>query len=315
MRAFRFGYQVARPTDAAQLRAEARAAEVAGFDVVSSWDHVTEGWAPLASLLAMAEATKRIRVGTLVLNNDFHHPVHLAREVAAIDHLSGGRMELGIGAGHAFTEYQAIGTSFDPPAIRKARLAEAVEILRRLLDGEEVSYAGHHYQLDRVRTMRACQDRLPILVGVNGTRALAHAARHADTIGLNMLGRTLEDGQNHEVRWDPERIDRTVDHIRSAAGARWERLELNALVQAVIVTDDRHGAADKLVRRIPGLTAGDALVAPFLAVGTHDEIADHLVMCRQRWGISYVSVRDIAAFAPVIERLRQIDAPTGSSSA
>ena len=119
-------------------------------------------------LLAMAETTTRIRVGTLVLNNDFHHPVHLAREIAAIDHLSGGRVELGIGAGHAFPEYQSIGLPFDPPAVRKARLAESVEILRRLLDGEEVTYSGRYYQLDAVRTMPAHQPRLPILVGVNG---------------------------------------------------------------------------------------------------------------------------------------------------
>ena len=182
---------------------------------------ITSGasWAPLALLGAIAQATKRIRVGSLVLNNDFQHPVQLAREIAAIDHFSGGRVELGLGAGHSFTEYKAIGLPFEPPADRKARLAEAVEILRALLDGEAVTYTGRFYQLDGVRTMRALQDRLPILVGVNGTRALTHAAQHADMIGLTMLGRTLEDGQRHEARWEPDRIDRTIAHIRDAAAA------------------------------------------------------------------------------------------------
>ena len=151
----------------------------------------------------MAEVTNRIRVGSLVLNNDFHHPVHLAREVAAIDQLSGGRVELGLGAGHAFTEYRAIGVPFDPPAVRRARLAESIEILRRLLDGEEVSYAGRHYQLEAVRTMPARQKPLPLLVGVNGQAALAHAAQHADVIALTMLGRTLAGVSCAQQVWAP----------------------------------------------------------------------------------------------------------------
>src|SRR3981081_376865 len=224
MRAFRFGFQV-RDQSADELRATARAAEAAGFDVISTWDHVVDGWGPLSPLLAMADATTRLRICPLVLNNDFHHPVHLARELASIDHLTGGRLELGIGAGHAFTEYAAIGQAFDPPKVRKARLAEAVEILRRLLDGEEVTFTGEHYHLSGVRTMRAVQPRLPIMVAVNGRAALAHPGTHADIIGLTMLGRTLPDGHAHAVRWEANRLDRTVADIRQQAGER--DLELN----------------------------------------------------------------------------------------
>src|SRR5712664_3617860 len=148
MRAFRFGFQIRQET-AAELRLTARAAEDAGFDVISTWDHVIAGWAPLAPLLAMAECTTRLRICPLVLNNDFHDPVHLARELASIDHLSDGRLEVGIGAGHAFPEYAATGQRFDPPSVRKARLMEAVE----LLDGEEVTFDGEHYRLDGVRIL------------------------------------------------------------------------------------------------------------------------------------------------------------------
>jgi len=254
---------------------------------------------------AIADCTTTLRICPLVLNNDFHHPVHLAQELASLDHLSGGRLEVGIGAGHSFTEYQAIGQHFDPPSVRKARLAESVEILRRLLDGEAVTYDGEHYHLDNVRTLRSMQEHLPLLVGVNGKTALAHAARHADIVGLTMLGRTLEDGQRHEARWEQKRIDATVNYVRDRAGERSEQIELNVLVQAVVVTDDRRKAAAQLASRVLGLSVDDALSAPFLAIGTHDEIADHLVACRDRWGISYFSVRDIDAFAPVIERLRR----------
>src|SRR5438132_11030659 len=262
MRPFRFGFQIGK-SSADELRRVARAAEAAGFDVIHTWDHVVDGWAPLAPLTAIAGWTTRLRICPLVLNNDFHHPVHLARELASIDHLSAGRLEVGIGAGHAFTEYAAIGQSFDPPRVRKARLAEAVEVLRRLLDGEEVSFAGAHYRLDKARTMRALPERVPIMIAVNGRAALAHAAQHADIIGLTMLGRTLEDGQRHAVRWEADRLDRTIDYIRAQAGAR--DLEFNALVQRVVVTNDRVAAAQELMSAVEGLTLEDALSTPSLA--------------------------------------------------
>jgi probable F420-dependent oxidoreductase len=254
--------------------------------------------------MAIADSTKTLRICPLVLNNDFHHPVHLAQELASLDHLSGGRLEVGIGAGHSFTEYEAIGQRFDPPSVRKARLAESVEVLRQLLDGRTVTYDGEHYSLRDVRTLRSHQDRVPLLVGVNGKRALGHAARHADIIGLTMFGRTLEDGQRHEARWDQDRLDATVAYINDQAGERWDQLELNVLVQAVVVTNDRQKTAEQLAIRVPGLSVQDALSTPFLAIGTHDEIADHLEACRNRWGISYFSVRDLEGFAPVIHRLR-----------
>ncbi len=140
------------------------------------------------------------------------------------------------------------------------------------------------------------------MVAVNGRAALAHAAQHAEIVGLTMLGRTLADGQRHAVRWEADRLDRTVAFIREQAGPR--DVELNALVQRVVVTDDRVAAAHEMVNGVEGLTLPDALATPFLALGTHAEIADHLRMCRERWGISYYTVRDIPAFAPVIDRLR-----------
>lgn len=299
---FRFGLQVGRLA-AAELRSTARAAEAAGFDVLSTADHVSVGYSPLLPLLSAAEATSSLRVCPLVLNNDFHHPVHLARELATLDHLSGGRVELGIGAGHAFTEYAAIGQPFDPPAQRKARMVEAIEVLRELLSGQEVTHQGEYYHLNAVQTLKSQQDRLPFLVAVSGRRALAHAARHADTIGLFGLGRTLADGQHHEVRWQPGRLDQTVAYVREQAGERADALEFNALVQRVVITDDRRAAATELCEQVDGLELDDALATPYLALGTHDEIANHLRACRERWGITYFTVRDLDAFGPVIARL------------
>jgi hypothetical protein len=119
-----------------------------------------------------------------------------------------------------------------------------------------------------------------------------------------MLGRTLDDGNHHEVKWQEGHLDGTVAHLRQQAGSGWARLELNVLIQAVVVTNNRRQAAEEIVARTPGLSVDDALATPFLALGTYGEIAEHLVACPERWGVSYFSVRDYAAFAPVIERLK-----------
>jgi probable F420-dependent oxidoreductase len=274
-RPFRFGYQT-RGGTADELRDQAQRAEAAGFDVLHTFDHLAPGWSPTLPLLTMAEATDRIRVCPLVINNDFHHPALLAAEYVQLDHLTDGRVELGIGAGHAFTEYAAMGLPFDPPAVRKARLAEAIEIIVRLFAGETVTYEGEHYQLHDVAGFAPRQRHLPLMVGVNGRAALAHAARFADTIGLMMLGRTLADGQRHEVRWQADRLDATVAHIRSSGAGRPRQVELNALVQVVEITDDADAARREMIGGVEGLTLDDATTTPFLAIGTADEIADHL---------------------------------------
>ncbi|WP_276963327.1 TIGR03621 family F420-dependent LLM class oxidoreductase [Ferrimicrobium acidiphilum] len=306
MTAFRFGYQTR--TDAPViLRQQVQAAEAAGFDVFCTFDHLGRHLSVLEALAFAAAWSERIRLCPLVLNNDLHHPGILAQRLATLDRLSAGRLEVGIGAGHAFPEYHATSISFDPPQQRKRRLAESVDILRRLLDGEQVDHHGEYYDLSGFSSIEPLQNHVPILVGVNGRAGLAHAARTADIIGLTMLGVTLPDGNAHAVRWDPERLDATVTWIAEQAGERAGHLELNALVQAVVVTDDRRKAAEELAAEVPGLEVDHALSTPFLALGTHDEIAAHLFACRERWGISYYVVRDIEGFAPVIELLHAED--------
>lgn len=306
MRPFRFGYQV-RTDNPEQLRREVRAAEAAGFDVVCTYDHLGRCLSPLEPLAFAAAWTEQVRLCPLVLNNDFHHPGLLAQRLATLDRLSGGRLEVGIGAGHAFPEYEAASIAFDPPGLRKRRLAESVEILRRLLDGERVDHHGEHYEMTGLATIEPAQQHVPILVGVNGPTGLAHAARTADIIGLTMLGKTLSDGNTHAVRWKPERVDATVAWIAEQASERAGHLELNALVQSVVITDDRRNAAEELSAEVPGLDVDHALSTPFLALGTHDEITQHLLACRERWGISYYVVRDIESFAPVIDALHHED--------
>jgi probable F420-dependent oxidoreductase len=300
---FRFGLQ-SSAQDVGGVCNDARDAELAGFDVFQVGDHIGAGVSPLPSLAAAAAVTERITLGTLVLNNDLRHPVVVAQELATLDRLSDGRVEVGIGAGHSFTEYAAAGIPFDPPAVRKQRLAESIEVLRSLLDGSTTTFRGRHYTLENATLVRPKQRHVPILVGVNGKAALAHAARHADIVAPTMLGRTLADGQSHETRWEAARLDDTVEWIRQAAAAAGRPVFLHALVQAVVVTEDRKSAAQDIATRY-GMALSDVLATPFLCLGTHEEIASHLVECKQRWGIEYYTVRAIDEFEPVLARLRE----------
>jgi probable F420-dependent oxidoreductase len=315
-RPFRFGWQITaehestpdeprRPVDAA-LQAEA-----IGFDVVLSSDHVGPGDAPLPQLAAMAAATSTISVGTFVLNADMRNPVQLAWEAGTIHRMSGGRFELGLGAGHTPHEYAETGIELHPAAVRKAALAERIEIIRRLFDGETVDWAGEHHHLSGAHIDSLGPDRLPILVGGNGDALLAHAARHADIIGLQGLGRTLDDGHRHTVQWSTEHLDAQVAHVRASAGARADDLELNALVQIVTVTEDSGAAADAradVLGRVEGLTSDQLNALPYVLIGSASEIVDKLQMCRERWGITYFAVRELDDFAPVINACRSASA-------
>lgn len=220
-----------------------------------------------------------------------------------IDEQLGGRFELGLGAGHTPQEYAATGLDMPPPRERKACLAESVESIRQLLDGSQVEFDGAHYQVRGPRIDAAVQERLPILVGGNGARLLAHAGRHADIIGLQGLGRTADDGHSHGVRWDADWLDNQVGQVRDGAGDRFDQVELNALVQVVEVTDDRGAALAAICERVRGLSIDDAAVIPYILVGSVDEIVRQMRAGEERWGISYYVVRELDAFEPVLEAL------------
>ncbi|HEX5587668.1 MAG TPA: TIGR03621 family F420-dependent LLM class oxidoreductase [Acidimicrobiia bacterium] len=301
-REFEFGLQVANAGSRAEWQETARRAEGAGFDSILIGDHVVDGiLSPMVALDAMAEVTTTLRVGTCMLNNDFRHPALLAREAATLDLLSDGRLELGIGAGHAAPEYAEIGLPFDPAARRVDRLEESVVILRRLFDGETVSCAGEHYQL---REHRLFPLRRPLLtVGGNGDRVLRIAARHADAVGITGLGRTRADGQFHDLEWRHDEIDAKVDVIRAGAGERADTLRIQALVQHVQLTDDRAGVVEAMARRL-GNDPAVMLDAPYLWVGGVTEIVERARAARDRWGFDYFVTRSLDASTPIIAALR-----------
>jgi probable F420-dependent oxidoreductase len=283
-RALRFGFQLSGRHLEDPVGAARRAEEI-GFDIVLASDHVGSDLAPMPLLAAVATATERIRVGTFVLNNDMRNPVQLAWEAATLDQLSGGRFELGLGAGHTPQEYVATGIPMDAAAVRKERLIESIRTIRREFDSNGI-------------------DGLPILVGGNGARLLGAAGELADIVGLQGLGRTLEDGHSHAVRWSVEHLESQLGQIRSGAGARFDDIELNALVQAFELTDDRDGALARVAEQVDGLTLDDARSTPYMLVGSLDQIVEHIHLCADRWGITYFVVRELDAFEPVISSSR-----------
>ena len=304
-RPFRFGHQL-RPTGPVdELIAEAQRAEAAGFDVVTIPDHIGDSMvSPMVLAAAIARETESVRISTFVLNNEMRNPVQLAWEAAAVDRLSNGRFELGIGAGHTPHEFAATGIPMRPATERKARLAEAVEILQALFAGATVTRSGAHYSIEGAAIEPPTQPRLPILVGGNGRSLLTHAGAHADIVGLNGLSKTLDDGHRHSLNWSPERLDVQVQRVHEGAVGRDQLPELNALVQRVEITDDRAASAGAIAEQAEGLTTDDALAAPYLFLGTHDEIAAQCHAARERWGISYFVTRDIDNMTPVVAALR-----------
>lgn len=304
-RPFRFGVSVSDAPDRRAWQEQARAAEALGYDVLLVADHLTDMLAPFPALVAAADATSTLKVGTFVLANDFRHPALVAREAATVDLLSDGRFELGLGAGHMKSEYDEVGVPFRTAGARVQRLEESVQVVRALLDGEAVTFAGEHYELAG-HHVHPRRPRVPLLVGGNGNRVLALAARHADIVsfvGCHQVEGSSDVALSH---FSAAGLEDRLAIVRAAASDRFTELELNVLVQAVLVTDDRGGAADELSRQVAGLSPEAALASPFLLLGSPEEIAEDLLARRERFGISYVVVFGAAmeTFAPVVDRLR-----------
>ncbi len=305
---FRFSLQAVEAGSRREWHELVRRVDDAGFDLLVTADHLGGCLSPLLPLATAAEVSDRLRLGVMVLNNDFHHPSLLARSAATLDLLSDGRVELGLGAGHARPEYDRAGLTFDPAGVRVARLEEAVIVLRRLLEGDTVTFTGAHHRLVEERCdPRPIQPRVPLLVGGGGRRVHGVAARHADAVGFTGLGRTLEDGQRHDPSgFRPDQVDGDVAAVRTAAGGRSSPLERQVLVQAVVVTDDARGTAEQIsTARLPSLSPEDVLATPYLMVGSVATLVDRLVEQRERWGFSHYTVRPdaLGQLEPVIAAL------------
>jgi probable F420-dependent oxidoreductase len=298
--------QLANSSSGADWAALARQAEDLGYSTLFLPDHFGDQLAPVPALMAAADATTDLRVGALVLDNDYKHPVVLAKEMATIDVLSGGRLELGLGAGWMNTDYEQSGIPKDPAGVRVSRMEEAVAVLKGLFAEGPFDYEGDHYRITGLdglpKPVQAPHP--PFLIGGGGRRMLSIAAREAQIVGVNPALKSGDIDVETAQDATAEATDRKLAWVREAAGERFDDIELNCLVLATLVTDDRQGTA-AMIGQMFGLDAAGALEVPHALIGTVDEIVETIEARRHRWGLSYLVVQGDAldAFAPVVARL------------
>lgn len=312
MRDFRFSCNVFAIRSAGAFTEYCRTAERYGYDAIFTADHLASP-APFSPLIAAAAATERLRVGTLVLNIGFWNPHLLAREVSTADLLTGGRLELGVGAGHMMWEFDEAGLPWQPLPERAAQLESALDELERIFGSggyEQARPARDFYDLP---VLAPVQRRglngtgPPLIIGGTGDRMLGLAARRADTVAVGGLFQVAGKPPGTFRMGTAAETAERVRYVREQAGGRADDLEFNALIQAVVVTDDRRSTARGLVEeRLPYFTVDELLETPFALIGTVDEIADQLRERRETFGFSFLTVHEpyMVTFGPVIERLR-----------
>jgi probable F420-dependent oxidoreductase len=310
-RPFRFGVCVHGAPTRAAWAALARKAEALGYATFLVGDHLYWPVAPFAALMAAADATTTLRVGTFVANNDMRHPALLAKEAHTLDLLSDGRFELGLGAGWYAPEYGWIGRSFDPAATRIARLAEAIRIIKGLGAPDPLTVAGAHYAVaDLVgRPTPAQRPHPPLLLGGGGRRLLTLAGREADIV--HFIPKASESRVNLADS-SPAAMAARVGWVRAAAGERFGAIELGTLLFDLAVTADERSGAEALAARWTGhpqgapVTGAQLLDSVSVLVGNVEQIVARLRRWREELGISYIVVftePQMEAFAPVVARL------------
>jgi probable F420-dependent oxidoreductase len=302
-RPFRFGVLVdTRNATRESLTELAKRAEASGVSVLLGSDHLGR-WSALPLLQAAAEVTS-LRIGTLVLNNDFRHPALLAQDVATIDLLTSGRVEIGIGAGWDRGEYQRAGIQFDAPPTRVARMQTSVRLLKQALSEGKIRHAADDsypaMDLDGLR-LSTQRPHPPILIGGGRRQLLSFAAREANIVGLDP--RSLPEGGQDASDVLEAAIDRKIGWVREAAGNRWSDLEINVLIFEVDpLYRRRRGPAPA---RRHGISEEELPRSPHYLVGDIEQMADQLLARRERWGISYLTLRpsDFDAAAMLVERM------------
>lgn len=306
-RRFRFGIAASKSRSRKEFTELARKAEDLGYSTLFVPDHfVAHDLAPTVALAHAAAVTETLRVGPFVLGNDYRHPVVCARDMATIDVLSDGRLELGIGAGWMTVDYEKAGMTLDRPGVRIARLQEAITVMKGLFAPGEFTFTGEHYRVTELDGMpKPVQQPVPFFIGGGGPKVLALAAKEAQIIGINANLRS-GDGTSKDAAQSltPSETDKKIGYVRDAAGPRFDDLELQSLVGFVYMGDNPQGALDGIAGAF-GIPPEEAAMAPPCLVGTETAIIESLEARRERWQFSYHVIEDSAidTFAPIVARL------------
>jgi probable F420-dependent oxidoreductase len=310
MRPFHFLADVHEIVTGPELAARARRAEQMGYHAVVLPDHLLGQLSPVAALATVAAATSTLRMSAFVLNNDLRHPAVLAQDLASIDVLSGGRLDVAIGAGWNKPEYDAIGLTFDPTPVRQARLAESVTVLKGLFSGAPFSFAGEHYTITdyAAEPVPLQRPHPPFFIGGGGRRTLTLAGREADIVGL--APRILANAKVDVASLTWAAAQEKIEWVREAAGERFPGIEFNIYpsVWPVTVTDDVHGEARRVIDHLRSrtgaeLTEAEVIDSPHLFIGSVDRLVEKFLQLREELGICSIMLGEIDELAPVLERL------------
>jgi probable F420-dependent oxidoreductase len=299
-RPFRFG-AVSPRGSLADWPDFARRSEDLGYSSLVVPDHFDRQLPPLLALASAAAVTTRIRLGTIVINNDFRHPAALAKEAAMIDALSGGRLELGLGAGWEVTDYTKAGLPLRPASERIERLAETIAICKAFFTQESVTFSGKHFQLQDLDAYpRAVQrPHPPLMIGGRRRRMLSLAAREADIVGISMVS-SAGHGQPPAPTFAQK-----ADWVREAAGPRFADIEVQVHAANVAVTDHPASALEQIAGKLR-MSCEQLAELPTVLVGSVEAIIEQLHAWRERCGVSYyviVGQQTTETFAPVVARL------------
>ena len=305
-RPFRFSVTERRASSAKEWREKARLVESIGYSVLSMPDHFGDQLAPIAALMSAADATTKLRICSLVFDNDYRHPLVLAKEAATLDLLSEGRLDFGLGAGWLASDYEQAGIPLDPPGVRIDRMSEALTIIKSFFAGDTVSFTGKHYKVEGLEPFPSVVQKPhpPIVLGGGGRRMLQLAGREADIVSVNYK---LSEGRINRKLVQTGLAEATEEKllwIKEGAGNRFSEIELAVSIFVANVTDDREAVAEAMAPGI-GCEPRDVLEIPHFLIGTVDQIVEDLKARRERFGISYLALPgEVAeAFAPVVERL------------
>jgi probable F420-dependent oxidoreductase len=310
MRPFRFLAAANAIVDGKTLAGRAQHAESIGIDVLVLPDHLIEQLAPIPALATIAAATERLRISAFVFNNDLRHPAVLAQDLASLDVLSGGRLEIGLGAGWNQPEYDAIGLPFDPVGVRVSRLEESIAVLKGLLGEGPFSFNGKHYTITEMdgQPKPVQRPHPPFMIGGGGRRTLSIAGREANIVSIAPRILSEQRGDPRSITWAA--TEEKLGWVRDAAGKRFDELEFNVYPSQwpIVVTDDLRGEARKVIERMKSrtgveLTEDEVIASPQVFIGSVDRFVEKFEELRERLGISSFMVGDIDELAPVVERL------------
>ena len=287
-------------------REKARRIEAMGYSTMFMPDHLDDQWAPIVGLTVAAEATERLNVGALVFDNDYRHPVVLAKEMATLDLVTEGRVEFGLGAGWKRADYDEAGISYDPPGVRIDRMLEGLSVIKQLWREPTASFSGDHFAVTNAQGIpRPHRDGGPkVIIGGGGKRVLSIAAREADIVGVNPNLGAGYVGPEVAASAVGDRFRERIRWIRDAAGERFHHLELQCLTAMVVFTNDSEATYEQFAPMF-GLTAEQARHVPIALAGTVSEMAETLRERREEYGFSYVVVHEpeMEEFAEVVALL------------